>query len=162
MIPIYCFAAFSNTGKTTYIEKLIMSLKARGLRVAVIKHDAHRFEIDKEGKDSWRFAKAGADMVAVASSEQCAIIEKRELSFDEIIAHIHDVDIIITEGYKYGDMPKIGIYREASGNGLALDPDMFIAVVTDKQLDIAPSQFPLSDPEPMVDFLLADMKTRYA
>ena len=61
-IPVIGFAAFSGTGKTTLIEKIVRNLKAQGFRVAVIKHDAHKFEIDKEGKDSWRFSKAGADL----------------------------------------------------------------------------------------------------
>ena len=66
-IPVLTFTAYSNTGKTTYLEKLIPCLKSAGLRIAVIKHDAHDFQADIEGKDSWRFAQAGADIVAVAS-----------------------------------------------------------------------------------------------
>ncbi len=160
MTPIYCFTAFSNTGKTTYIEKLISTLKGKGLRVAAVKHDAHRFEIDREGKDSWRFTQAGADMVIVASSEKCAVMENRELSFDEIVSHIHDVDIVIAEGYKHGDRPKIGIYREGSGNGLSLPPDQLMAVVSDVPLEVGLPLFPLDDPEPMAEFLITDMKTR--
>ena len=69
-IPVLTFTAYSNTGKTTYLEKLIPCLKSAGLRIAVIKHDAHDFQADIEGKDSWRFAQAGADIVAVASKRQ--------------------------------------------------------------------------------------------
>ena len=73
-IPAIGFAAYSGTGKTTLIEKLVMTLKAQGCRIAVIKHDAHRFEIDREGKDSWRFTRAGADITLLSSPEKTAII----------------------------------------------------------------------------------------
>ena len=72
-LPVLTFTAYSNTGKTTYLEKLIPCLKAEGLRTAVIKHDGHDFRADTEGKDSWRFARAGAEVVAVASREKAAI-----------------------------------------------------------------------------------------
>ena len=63
-IPIFAFSAWSGTGKTTILEQLIPLLKQRGLRIAVLKHDAHDFEIDREGKESWRFSHAGADSAA--------------------------------------------------------------------------------------------------
>ncbi|MCD8374435.1 MAG: molybdopterin-guanine dinucleotide biosynthesis protein B, partial [Oscillospiraceae bacterium] len=76
-IPCFTFVAYSNTGKTTYIERLIAELKSRGVRVGALKHDAHEFEIDKPGKDSWRFARAGADVVAVASATKAAVMDYR-------------------------------------------------------------------------------------
>ena len=82
-IPVIGFSAYSGTGKTTLIEKLVACFKADGLRVAVIKHDAHDFEIDKEGKDSWRFAKAGADITLISSASKTAIIEQRPRSFEQ-------------------------------------------------------------------------------
>ena len=72
-IPVIAFSAWSGTGKTTLIEKLIRELKGRGLRIAVIKHDGHSFDIDHEGKDSWRFTKAGADITMISSAEKTAI-----------------------------------------------------------------------------------------
>ena len=74
MTPVYTFVAWSGTGKTSYLERLIAELSARGVRVGTIKHDAHEFEIDKPGKDSWRFARAGAQVVAVASKTKCAVM----------------------------------------------------------------------------------------
>ena len=85
-IPTLAFAAYSGTGKTTLIEKVIQNLKHHGLRIAVIKHDGHRFEIDHEGKDSWRFSEAGADISIISSAEQTAVVEKRSLSFAQIVA----------------------------------------------------------------------------
>ena len=76
-IPIIGFAAYSGTGKTTLITQIVRELKAQGYRVCVIKHDAHQFEIDREGKDSWRFAQAGADMTILSSPAKTAMIEQR-------------------------------------------------------------------------------------
>ena len=156
-IPLYSFAAFSNTGKTTFIEKLIIELKSRGLRVGVLKHDAHNFDIDKEGKDSWRFSQAGADMVAVSSEKQTAIIEHRTLGIEEAVAAFHDVDIILTEGYKFSGYPKIAVFRKASGNGLAGKPEDFQAIVTDTPLDCDVPQFPLDDVKPLADYLVKQL-----
>ena len=130
-IPIIGFAAYSGTGKTTLITKIVRALKAQGCRVCVIKHDAHRFEIDREGKDSWRFAQAGADMTILSSPEKTAVIEQRELGFSELVAMVHDVDLILVEGYKQENLPRIGICRKATGKGLPHPVETYIAVVTD-------------------------------
>ena len=132
-IPAIGFSAWSGTGKTTLVEKLIRELKTRGLRVAVMKHDAHKFEIDKEGKDSWRFTNAGADMTLISSQAKTAIIEQRERTFEENISMIHDVDIILVEGYKQESIPKIGISRKATGKGLPHPLNTYVAVVTDDE-----------------------------
>lgn len=158
--PIYSFAAFSNTGKTTFLEKLIPLLKGRGLRVAVIKDDAHHIQMDKEGKDTWRFARAGADVVAVTSTEKCAVIEQRSLTVEQMLRRIYDVDLVLTEGYKYGPFPKIGIYRSTSGNPMTGDPASFLAIVSDVPLETDTPVFPLDDPAPLAAFLAEDMKKR--
>ena len=116
-IPIIGFAAYSGTGKTTLIEQIVRNLKSQGYRIAVIKHDAHQFEIDKEGKDSWRFSHAGADMTILSSREKTALIEQRELSFADLISMVHDVDLILVEGYKQENIPRIGISRKAAKRG---------------------------------------------
>lgn len=155
-IPAVGFAAYSGTGKTTLIEKLVRSLKARGLRVAVVKHDAHRFEIDKEGKDSWRFTQAGADMMLISSAEKTAIVEQRQRSFEENLAMIHDVDVILVEGYKQERIPKIGICRKATGKGLPHPPQTYAAIVTDDESlnceDV--HTFGLEDVEKITEFVL--------
>lgn len=136
-IPILGFTAYSGTGKTTLMEKLVRSLKAHGLRIAVIKHDGHRFEIDHEGKDSWRFSEAGADISIISSAEQTAVVEKRELSFEQVAAKVHDVDLILVEGYKNEPLTQIGICRKASGKGFTAPLERYIAVVTDVELECA-------------------------
>lgn len=154
-IPVIGFAAWSGTGKTTLVEKLVVALKARGYRVAVVKHDVHGFEIDKAGKDSWRFAKAGADMTLISSGERTAIIEQRPRSFAENLSSIHDVDLILVEGYKQEDIPKIGINRRATGKGFPHSLAHYIAVVTDEDLPDSPVPvFGLEDVEALVAFLL--------
>lgn len=132
-IPVIGFAAFSGTGKTTLIERIVQTLKAQGYRIAVVKHDAHEFEIDREGKDSWRFAKAGADMVLLSSAAKTAVIEQRERSFAQNLSMIHDVDLILVEGYKQEKIPRIGISRMATGKGLPHPAEQYIAVVTDDE-----------------------------
>ena len=130
-IPVYSVVAFSGTGKTTLIEKLIPELKSRGLRVAVVKHDAHEFEIDREGKDSWRFTRAGADITAVVSATKSAIMENRSVTLESLLEKITDVDIIITEGYKTGPWPKIAVLRAAAVKPLPLPAEDCFAVITD-------------------------------
>ena len=132
-IPIIAFSAWSGTGKTTIIEKLIAEFKRRNFRVAVIKHDAHDFEIDREGKDSWRFAQAGADITVISSKEKTALIEQRSLEFEEAISLIHDVDLILAEGYNQEELPRIGISRKATGKGFRLPLSEYIAVITDEE-----------------------------
>ena len=97
-IPAISIMGWSGSGKTAFIEKLIPQLRARGLRVGVLKHDSHRFDMDREGKDTWRFGRAGADVVAIASPDQAAVIEYRRLELDEMLARIRDVDLIHRRG----------------------------------------------------------------
>lgn len=154
-IPVLAFSAYSGTGKTTLIEKLIPKLKAQNLRVGVIKHDAHRFEIDREGKDSWRFTHAGADITILSSEEKCALIETRYRSFAELLSEMHDVDLILVEGYRNENVPQIGICREASGKCLPDSPERYAAIVTDVPMpDCRTPVFGLEDIDGILAFLL--------
>ena len=155
--PIITFAAYSKTGKTTYIETLIRCLKAMGLRVAVIKHDAHEFSLDVEGKDSQRFAAAGADCVALSSGTRFAYFEQNPLPLEEIAARLHG-DIILTEGYKFGPYPKVAVYRASSGKDLAVAPESCIAVVSDTPLEVGCPLFPLDDAGPLAEFLVKEFR----
>ncbi len=130
-IPIIGFSAYSGTGKTTLIEKLILCLKSKNLHLAVIKHDAHNFDIDHEGKDSWRFSNAGADIMLISSDTKTALVEQRPRTFQQNIEMIHDVDLILVEGYKQENIPKIGICRKATNKGLPFSPKDYIAIATD-------------------------------
>lgn len=155
--PVITFAARSGTGKTTFLEKLIPELKAQGLTLAVIKHDAHRFEIDYPGKDTYRMSQAGADIVAISSGEKLALIEKRsqELELDAVIARLPKVDLILTEGYKQNSYPKIEIYRKAAGHeGLLCDESELLAVFTDQALQTSAPCYGLNDTASAVTLIM--------
>ena len=157
MIPAFAFAAHSGTGKTTLIEKVVVLLKARGLRVAVIKQNAHNIQVDKEGKDSWRFARAGADMTIVSGPEKTAIIEHRERTLADNLAAVHDVDVILVEGYKNEGIPQIGICRRAAGMPLPGEPARYAAIVTDDESTRAACPiFGIDDAQGVADFIVKE------
>lgn len=122
MIPIVCFVGRSNSGKTTLLTRVVRELKSRGYRVAVIKHSHHDFDIDLPGKDTWRFAQAGSDVVAISSPNKIAIIERvdTELPLEQIERLMAGkVDIVLAEGYKNGNTVKIRVLgAEDNGNNL--------------------------------------------
>ncbi|MBI5956955.1 MAG: molybdopterin-guanine dinucleotide biosynthesis protein B [Chloroflexi bacterium] len=154
-VPIISVVGKSDSGKTTLLEKLIPELKRRGYRVATVKHDIHGFEIDREGKDTWRHARAGADAVVISSGQKLAVIKRtrRELSLDEIAELLPDVDIILTEGYKRGPKPKIEVSRRTVSPELLCSPEELVAIVTDQSFPIDVPQFALDDAKGLVDLL---------
>ena len=158
-IPIFSVVAFSGTGKTTLIEKLVAELKRRGLRVAVVKHDAHEFDIDHEGKDSWRFTRAGADVTVIASERKAAIMENRPVRPEALVEMITDVDIILTEGYKSGTWPKIAVRRSATGNPLPIPAEECFAIVSDVQEATDKPCFDLNDAAGLSDLIIATIQT---
>jgi molybdopterin-guanine dinucleotide biosynthesis protein B len=134
-------ATCSGTGKTTLIEKLIVILKSYGYRIGALKHNAHRFEMDDEGKDSYRFAHAGADQVIIASKDKLGMVRTlyKELEIKQILSMFENVDIIIVEGYRNSDYPKIEVHRKLIDSSLLCsNPDYhgFIAVATDEKLKV--------------------------
>jgi len=155
MIPVISVVGRSNSGKTTYLEKLIVELKRQGVRIAVIKHHHGEFEIDRPGKDTWRHAQAGADTVCLTSPRKVAMIKKTELEvpLDQVIDYIDNVDIIFTEGYKQEDKPKIEIYRQQSGNEPLGLKSEHIAVASDTHLYEGVPHFSLDDQAAMANFL---------
>jgi molybdopterin-guanine dinucleotide biosynthesis adapter protein len=135
-IPVLCLVGRSNTGKTTLIEKLIPLFGAEGIRVATIKHHNHDFEIDREGKDTYRHKKAGARLSMIVSPKKLAFVEdlKDELPLDEILSrYVRDVDLVIVEGYKEESVPKIEVYTYAEDRPpVALGDKDLLAVVSDR------------------------------
>lgn len=113
MIPVISIIGRSNSGKTTVIVKVIKELKQRGYRVGTVKHDVHGFNIDVPGKDSWKHAQAGADAVMIASSNRIALIETTpgEKPINELVTYFKNVDVVITEGFKKENTPKIEVFR---------------------------------------------------
>ena len=135
---INIIACKSNVGKTTLIEGLIKELKLRGPSVATIKHDAHDFEIDKEGKDTWRHRKAGAEAVVISSKSKMAMIKeiKQEISLDELINLVSDYDFVIVEGYKKSSYKKIEVFRSAVSTEIITPKEKLIAVASDIELNL--------------------------
>lgn len=131
--PIITVVGYSDAGKTTIIEKLVPELKQRGYRVGTVKHAAHGFAVDREGKDSWRHQKAGADIAAVAGPDKIAmVINTPGETFQTLRRMMTGVDLIVAEGFKSAAMPKLEVLRQAvHTNPLFLeDPDLF-ALMTD-------------------------------
>ena len=148
MVPIIPVVGKSDAGKTTFLEKLIGELTRRGWRVGTIKHDAHRFDIDKPGKDSWRHAQAGSRAVAISSPEKVAVIKQvsREVTLDELASlEAGEVDIVLCEGYKRSEKPKIEVSRQAAGTELLCSADELIALVSDRRHGLDVPQFGLDD-----------------
>ncbi len=159
--PIITFVGKSGTGKTTFLEQLIPVLKGRGLRLAVLKHDAHHFEMDKPGKDTYRFTAAGADVVTISNAEKFAMLERlqTELSVAEIVARLPQVDIVLTEGYKKSHYPKIEIHRAELNCPLIAAPEELLAIMTDEKLDSPTLQLDLSDIEGCADVVDGYLRT---
>lgn len=158
--PLLSIIGKSKSGKTTLLEKLIAELKRRGYRVATIKHHAHPgFEIDQPGKDTWRFAQAGSDQVIIAATDKIATIHllERELSLDEIVAHICDVDLILTEGFKQAGKPAIEVLRNDNGLELISQPPQLIAIASDTRLITTLPQFDLQDITSICDYIERNM-----
>ncbi|GFE59875.1 molybdopterin-guanine dinucleotide biosynthesis protein B [Geobacter sp. AOG2] len=158
------FVAKSGTGKTTLLEKVIAALKARGYRVGVVKHDAHRFDIDHPGKDSHRLTAAGADTMLICSSEKLAVVKQHTVAptIEELLpAYFFDVDIVLTEGFKQSSLPKIELYRrERSGTllcrGQEHDPTL-VAVASDTALELDVPVLDLNNAGEVADFIEANL-----
>ena len=153
---VVSFVAKSGTGKTTFLEKLLPALKARGLRVGVLKHHAHATPFDIPGKDTYRMAQAGADVVVGACSVQVAVFHQEDGSsdLDAVIArHLAGVDLVLVEGYKRGDYAKIEVHRAACHRDLLCRPEELLALITDEPCPASVPQFGLDDVEAVAGFL---------
>ena len=142
--------------KPRYLEKLVAELKRRNYKLGTIKHHSHRgFEIDKPGKDSWRFAQAGSDHVVIASPDKIASYRKIEceLSLDEISAGVSDVDLILVEGYKQAEKPSLEVVRAANSRELIGGREQRFAVAADFPLDLGVPQFGLDDVQGIADLI---------
>ena len=146
----------SDSGKTTLIEKLVPELVKLGLRVGTVKHDAHSFEIDHPGKDSWRHGQAGAEAYVVASSERLAYIQKldAELELVDIVHRFYQgFDIVVAEGYKRTAPHRVELFRLGAGHAEPLcGPGEAIALVTDADLEHEHT-FGLDDGDALAAFL---------
>jgi molybdopterin-guanine dinucleotide biosynthesis protein B len=157
MIPIVCIVGKSDSGKTTLIEKLVPELVRRGYRVATVKHDVHGFDVDQEGKDSWRHKQAGAHTVVISSPTKLALI--RDVDHDASLAevrdkYIQDVDLVLSEGFKKNNQPKIEVFRqEMHRDLLCTKDDSLIAIAANQAFDIGVPCFDLNDIRGLADLI---------
>jgi len=162
MKTISFIAASSNSGKTTLIEKIVRLLKARGLRVAVIKHAPKGFDLDRPGKDSWRFREAGADAVVLQGPGEIALLKKTDgsLTSADIERLIPDVDLIIKEGFKQDTENRIEVFRaNVSGRQpLCLDDPSIIALASDTSHAVSVPRFDLNDADGISAFIVTKLQ----
>lgn len=161
---VVAFAGYSGSGKTTLVESLIPALKQRGLRVSVVKHAHHKFDIDHPGKDTYRHRQAGAFEVVVASSNRLALIREfeqpAELSVHHLIAELYDgVDWVLVEGFKSSDLLKVEVWRAESGKPVRYpDDDFVVAIATDSAMQLPETTLrpvlDLNDPEAIAQWLI--------
>ena len=162
------FRGFSGSGKTTLVEQLVTRLKLAGQRVSVVKHAHHAFDIDHEGKDSWRHRQAGAYEVVVASNRRLAKIREYEVPADpsvhDLIRELSACDWVLVEGFKLAALPKVEVWRASTGQAVQYPVDpLVVAVCTDSPQALPiPTALPLldlNDPDAVVDFLLHHAET---
>lgn len=162
-MKIFGIAGWSGSGKTTLLEKLIPCLTARGIRVSVIKHAHHGFDIDRPGKDSYRHREAGATEVLLSCTDRWALMHERrdegEPTLDELVSHLSPCDLVLVEGFKQEPVPKIEVYRPENGKPL-LHPERsdIIAVAADVALSASVPRFGLDDAEGMARFIIQHLK----
>ncbi|MCL6479821.1 MAG: molybdopterin-guanine dinucleotide biosynthesis protein B [Peptococcaceae bacterium] len=156
-IPVVSVVGESGAGKTTFLEKLVRELKARKIRVGVIKHHVHDIDIDRPGKDTWRLSLAGADAVAIATPEKVGLFIKseREMGPDDLAGMLGEVDIVLTEGYKRGKWPKIEIARSERVKNLISEPAELIAIVSDVEWNAGVPVFGPDDSAGVAGLLLS-------
>ena len=157
------FAGWSGSGKTTLIEKLIPLFTKRGLRVSLLKHAHHTFDVDHPGKDSYRHRHAGATEVLVTSSRRWVLMHElrgaQEPSFDAQLKHLSPCDLLIVEGFKFAPIPKMEVWRAVTGEALLHPNDPHIvAVASDAKVDTKLPLLELNDHEKIGAFVLAHLR----
>ena len=164
-MKVFGIAGYSGSGKTTMLEALIPFFVARGLRVTLIKHTHHDFDIDKPGKDSWRLREAGCTEVMLLSNRRWALMHEMrgaaEPTLDEQLVLLSPCDLVLIEGYKNAPYPKVEVHRAANQKPLLLAsaPDHIVAVASDTAIALPPGinlpLFDLSDREGVANFILS-------
>lgn len=158
--PVVSIVSKKRSGKTTLLEKLIPELGARGYRVGTVKHDTHGFDIDHEGKDTWRHKQCGASTVVISSPWKLSLIKDvhEEVSLDRIVGtYFADVDLVLTEGYLRAGKPQVEVFRSEAheqplhGKGA---PNTLIAVMSDVAVDLGVPNFDINDIDALANFII--------
>jgi molybdopterin-guanine dinucleotide biosynthesis adapter protein len=162
-MKVFGFAGWSGSGKTTLIEKLIPRFVARGLKVSLIKHAHHTFDVDQPGKDSYRHRHAGAMEVLVTSSRRWVLMHElrgaQEPSFDEQLKRLSPCDLLIVEGFKHAPIPKLEVWRAVTGEGMLHPQDPHIvAVASDAKVETKLPLLDLNDDAAIADFIARHLK----
>ncbi len=161
--PILGFAGYSGSGKTTLLERMIPLFTAQGLRIAVIKHTHHDFEIDKAGTDSYRQRKAGASESLISSAQRWALIHELgaepEASLGELLEQLSPCDLVLVEGYKHAAIPKLEIRRSALSYDYLYPGDPhIIAVVGDENESLPLPTLNINAPDKVVAFIMQQLQ----
>lgn len=170
LFPVLGIAAWSGTGKTTLLEKLLPRLGEQGLQVAVIKHAHHSFEVDQPGKDSYKLRSAGAAPMLIASRDRFALMQEtpgqKEPDLAQLLTIIapHKPDLVIVEGFKAWPIPKLVLYREGIGDAAILTDPWAEAVALSAALPIASTgsvqQLDLDDSEAIARWIIAWVRAK--
>ncbi|RAU31253.1 molybdopterin-guanine dinucleotide biosynthesis protein MobB [Enterobacter sp. RIT418] len=162
MTPVLAISAWSGTGKTTLLKKLIPALCVRGLRPGLIKHTHHNMDVDKPGKDSFELRKAGAAQTMVASSQRWALMtetpDEMPLDLNYLVSRMDHstLDLVLVEGFKHETVPKILLFRSDAGHDaceLTLDEHV-IAVASDVVLPLEVPMLDLNDVDEIAEFIV--------
>jgi len=156
--PVVSVVGTTGSGKTTFLEQLIQELKVRNWQVGIIKNDVHGFDIDKPGKSTWRFREAGADNVMICGPDKMAFIERHEVKkgLDYYLTFFKGMDLVLTEGFKRENKPKLELYRKENAKDYLLcEETELAALITDDKppKDIKKPIFRFQDIEKIADFL---------
>ncbi len=160
---VYGVVGWKNAGKTTLVERLVGEIAGRGFSVSTVKHTHHKVDVDQKGKDSWRHRKAGAQQVILASSARWAIMtelrDAPEAPLRELLGHLAPVDLVIVEGYKRDDHPKIEVWRAETGQPLIALDDPTVRAIASNDTPEGASQpvIGLNDIPAIADFILSDL-----
>ena len=158
-MKVFGFTGYSNSGKTTLIEQLIPRFVARGLRVSLIKHAHHGFDVDKPGKDSYRHRQAGAAQVMLVSDQRWVLMhelrEEGEPTLEAQLALLSPCDLVLVEGYKASSVPKLEVHRPVTGKPLIYPQGMnIVAVACDEPLQAPLPCYDLNDIAAIAEFIL--------
>ena len=163
---VFGFAGWSGSGKTTLIEQLIPRFVLRGLKVSLIKHAHHLFDIDQPGKDSWRHREAGASEVLITSDQRWVLMhelrDEAEPDLERQLERFSPCDLILVEGYKHADIPKLEVHRPSTGKPL-LHPDdpNIVAIAADAPLASGVPLLDLNDPDAVAAFIIEYLESRH-